>query len=240
MRYVKRGKCEQASVLLEELIGIYRGTPKARDVRYHYAYCKYKLGEYLSASYYFGEFARQYPRDTTVEEMNFMSAYCFYLLSDPWFLDPKYNYKAIDEMQLFIDTYPESFKREEANEIIMELRERLAKKSYEQAKLYFKTGQFKAAVTAFQLMVQEYPDSKFREESQFLLFKSAASLGDASIPTRKVQRYEEAMNFYKKFVDKFSESKFVREAENVFASVEKKHRTIIEEDKADDKKKKKK
>ncbi len=215
-KYYENGKYEQALYLFEELMPIYRGKPRARDIFYRYAWCQYRMKEVISAAFYFDDFTRQYPRDTAAETFRFMNAYCFYLLSDPSYLDQNYTKQALEAMQLFLNAYPYSPRREKCNEYIYELRERLAEKEFEQANLYHRIGYHKSAVAAFQNVILEFPDSKFREDCQFLLFKSAVLLASASIPDLKESRYLEARSHYEKFVDKFPDSKFVREAENLY------------------------
>lgn len=214
--YYEKGKYEHAVFLFEELMPLYRGKPRAREIYYRYAWCKYYNKEVISAAFYFDDFVRQYPRDTAVETFRYMHAYCYYLLSDPPYLDQNYTKRALEALQLFLNAYPYSEKREKCNEYVFELRERLAKKAFEQAKLYHKIGYHKSAVAAFNNVILEYPDSKYREESFFLLFKSSVQLADASVQRLKQTRYQEATGYYEKFVDKFPDSKFVREAENLY------------------------
>ncbi|MCB9232252.1 MAG: outer membrane protein assembly factor BamD [Bacteroidia bacterium] len=232
MRYYNKKKYDKAVYLFDELRGIYRGTPRARDVYYYYTYCRYHLGELVSASYYFDDFARQYPRDPKVQEMKYMQAYCSYLTSDPWYLDQKFTYAAIEQLQIFIDTYPESEKTPEANKLMTELREKLAEKAFEQARLYYKIGYSKAAMESFNTMIEEFPDSKYREEGQYLLFRSAVNLSQISVQSKKRDRLEEALNYYEKFVDKYPNSKFVKDAESSFSSVQKEYQKLMEIDQA--------
>ncbi|GAB4416070.1 MAG: hypothetical protein OHK0039_25170 [Bacteroidia bacterium] len=214
--FYKRGDYEKASLLFEDLRVAYRGTARARDVLYHYAYAKYHFGLYIVASYYFEEYARLYPNDVRTPECSFMLAYCDYLESAPYYLDQTFTNKSINQLQVFINSYPDHEKAKEANDLINTLRERLAQKEFETANLYYKIGNFKAAVTSFDVMIQEYPDSRYREEAQYLLFKSAAALAEISIADRKKNRYLDALEFYERFVDKYPSSAFLKDAENTY------------------------
>ncbi|MEM7037975.1 MAG: hypothetical protein AAF570_13410, partial [Bacteroidota bacterium] len=90
-----------------------------------------------------------------------------------------------------------------------------------QASLYHNIGYHKAAVEAFQVMVNEYPDSDFREEAQFLLYKSSVNLAEQSIAAKKIDRYKESLEYHEKFEEKFPGSKFAKEATNLKESAEK-------------------
>ena len=220
-QYYRKGKYDRAVYLLEELSSYYRGTPRHRDVYYAYTQCKYKLGEFVMAAFYFNDFTRQYPRDEKIEEMRYLEARSYYLLADPWYLDPTYTKKAIEIHQLYLDAYPYSDNKVEATENLVELRERLAKKSFEQAKLYYHLAYYKAGLTAFTSFLNTYPDSKFTDEAHFLQLKSAFLLANASAVDKKVGRYEEAFALYEKFADNFSGSKFAKEAESLFVTARK-------------------
>ncbi|HHG86237.1 MAG TPA: outer membrane protein assembly factor BamD, partial [Bacteroidetes bacterium] len=140
---------------------------------------------------------------------------------DPYQLDQKYTHKSIDQYQLFLSRYPDAKEKEKCVSALEELRERLAFKAFEQAHLYYKIGYHKAAVQAFGNMIREYPDSKFREEAQYLLFRASVNLAKASIYSRKIVRYDEAAEFHEKFADKFPESKFAKDAQSELASANK-------------------
>lgn len=220
MYYFNKKKYDQAVFLFDELRGIYRGTPRAEEMYYYYAYCRYYLGELLSAAVYFEDFIRQFPQSKHTDDFQYLHAKCYYLLSDPHYLDQKYTYKAIDKMQLYISRYPESSRKEQCQEIITELRERLARKAFEKASLYQKIGYHRAAVEAYQVMMDKFPDSKYREEAQFNLVQSGVDLAGISTKGRKRERYEEAIAYYRRFEARYPESQYIKQAESLrdFAS----------------------
>lgn len=221
MRFVRAGKCEQANYILEELLSIYRMQERGEEIYYYYSYCKYKMGEYLAAAYYFDDFVRQYPRSEHSEEFRYLSAYSYFLMSPPWYLDQKFTYEAMDRLQLFVDQNPQSKYVKDCNQNINDLREKLAQKSFEQATLYYKISYYKSAVQALQITLNEFPDSKYAEESQFLLFKSSKLLADESIPNLKKERYKEALAYHQKFDDKFPDSKFAKDGLSLTKEIEK-------------------
>jgi outer membrane protein assembly factor BamD len=226
VRYYKAKKYDEAVYLFDELVAVYRGTPRAEEMYYYLTYCRYFMGELVTASYYFNDYAQKFPSSKHAEEFEFMTAKCYYQISDPYYLDQTYTNKAINQFQLFLSRNPNTVHKEESMKCLDELRERLAKKAFEQANLYLKIGYHKAAVEAFRVMINEYPDSKFREQSQYLLSKSALALAGSSVSTKKLTRYNEAMEFHEKFVEKFPESKFANEAESVRAEIERNQKKL--------------
>lgn len=228
--FYERGDYEKASYLFEELQGAYRGDRRAQTILYHYAYAKYEVGLYVVSAYYFENYTQLYPSSDKTPECLFMVAYSYFLESAPYYLDQEYTLKAIQQFQLFINTYPYSEKVDEANRLMTELRERLARKEFENARLYYDIANYKAAVTALNVMIQEYPDSRYREEAQYLRFKSAVYLADVSTYRRKKNRYLDAIDLYEEFVDRYPGSVYIREAEGVYAKAKKELGEILAEE----------
>ncbi|MCS7072961.1 MAG: outer membrane protein assembly factor BamD [Bacteroidia bacterium] len=214
--YYKKKNYEQAGLIFQDLLGIYRGDYRYKRTLYHFAYCKYYLGEYSFAAEFFRQFETAYPGDELTEECAFMKALCHSKLSDTYDLDQSETVKAIEEYQLFVTQYPLSSRVKEANEQIQQLRSKLAEKSFKQADLYLKISYYKAATIAFKNTIQEFPDSKFKEEAYFKMFKASYLYAANSITSKQEERYQEAISFYLKFIDKFPNSEYKSEAENLY------------------------
>jgi outer membrane protein assembly factor BamD len=206
--YYNQKKYDRAVYLFEELVPIYSGTLRAEEMYFYYAYCRFYLGELVSASYYFEDYAKKYPNSSHAQEFEYMTAKTYHMLSDPHYLDQKYTYKAIEYYQLFLSRHPYSEYTEKCMAALRELRERLAKKAYEQAYLYYKIGYNKAAVVAFENMVNQFPDSEFREQAQYYMLKAAVMLAAQSTEGKRSERYDEAMEIAERFTDRFPDSKF--------------------------------
>ncbi|MEM7655670.1 MAG: outer membrane protein assembly factor BamD [Bacteroidota bacterium] len=230
--FYQRGDYEKAAFLFEDLRPAYRGTDRAKTIMYHYAYAKYHFGLYVVGAYYFEQFVKQFPNDDLTPECTFMIGYCYYLEAAPYQLDQTFTDKAIAQLQLFIDTYPYHEKVEDCNRLLIELRERKAQKEFESARLYYHVENYRAAVTAFDVMIQEFPDSRYREEAQFLWFKSAVRLADVSSSRRKKNRYLDALDQYQSFVDKYPNSPFLKEAEDLFVKAKRNLGKIMAEENA--------
>lgn len=226
--FYNRGDYEKASFLFEDLQNAYRGGERAKTILYHYAYSKYKFGLYVVAAYYFEQFTKLYPAEDLTAECSFMIGYCYYLESSPHYLDQTFTDKAISQLQLFINNYPRSDKVDECNKIMTEMRERKAKKAFESAKLYYKVENFRAAVTALEVLIQEYSDSRYREEAMYLLFRASVSLADVSVSTKKKNRYLDAMDYYTTFVDRYPSSVYLKEAEDVYIKAQKSLEKFVE------------
>jgi outer membrane protein assembly factor BamD len=206
----------RALELLEELVNVYRGTEDAETIYYYYAYCHYGLKDLLTARYHFKNFAETYPRSKYAEECRYMAAYCYYLDSPEYSLDQENTYKAIESLQLFINLYPKSARVQECNELIDKLRAKLEMKAYQNAKLYYKIGEYKSAIYAFRNAINDFPDTHYKEEMDFLTIKSSYLYSKNSIESKKAERFLETIDYYQNFVDLYPNSQYLKEAQGIF------------------------
>lgn len=218
--YYERGQYEAAAIHFEELMGFYNVSPRGETIMYMFAQSKMRSGQLITAAYYFQQFVERYPNSDLVQEATYFIGYSYYLQSNDYELDQGETRKAIEYFSLYLQVYPGAERRAKVEEMIAELRDRLAHKAYNHAQLYLDMERYKAARVAFQVMLQEYPDSEYREKAQFGLFKSAARLAENSVQDKQYERYESAEDYYLRFVDKFPDSKFSREAEKLYEDVQ--------------------
>ncbi len=77
VKYFDKEEYTRALTLFEELMGVYRGTAKAEEVHYYYAYCSYNLEDYIVAGYQFRSFVKNFPNSKHAEECAYMNAIVF-------------------------------------------------------------------------------------------------------------------------------------------------------------------
>ena len=194
----------RAQPLLEELLGLYYGRAEREEIYYLYAYSYFGTEEYLLAGYHFNNFAQTYALSPKKEEALYMSAVCKYKKAMPTELDQTPTKGAINALQTFINQYPNSAYVEECNTKIDELRQRLLKKVYENARLYHSLGYYNSAMVACQNAVEDYPDMINRDELTYLMVDAAYLYADNSITKKQLERYSEALQMVKEFNREFS------------------------------------
>ncbi len=214
--YYEEEEYSKALSLFDELGTILRGTDKSEEVHYYIAECHFKLKDYYFANYYFKNFAKTYPASSKAETAFFSSAYCSYLNSPKSSLDQTETEQAIDEFQLFLNRYPTTGLKDSTNVMIEELRLKLEKKAFDNAKLYYLTENYKSATVALQNMLRDFPDSPHREEIEFLVVKSSYLFAINSIDTKKEERLTNTIENYHKFVDKYKDSRYIKDAESYY------------------------
>lgn len=218
LKYYEKENYVKALTLLEELVSVFKGTAKAESILFYYAYTNYNLGDYILASYHFKNFVRTYPNSVHAEECAYLTAYCYYLTSPTYSLDQEDTQSAIQEFQSFVNTYPQSLRVASANEMLNKLRNKLEKKAFEISKQYYNIGDYKASSYAFKNMLNEFPDTQYREEISYLIVKSNYLLAINSIESKKDERLKATIDSYQSFVDRFTSSGYLKEAESIYES----------------------
>lgn len=206
-----KGQYSKALALFEKVIPLYSGKPQMERVKYMIANSHYKLKDYTLAGYYFRQFASSYTKSTKREEALFLSAKSYYYAAPKFSLDQTDTHKAIEVLQDFINTYPNSDKLKEANQIYKVLSERLEKKYFEISKQYLTLEKFDAAIVSFDNFLEDFPGTKYKEQALYLKFKAAYELGIKSIFQKKEDRINNAITIYNKIKKAFPNSKYQKD-----------------------------
>ncbi len=215
VEYYQNEEFNKALPIFNELRTIMLGKEKMEEVSYYYAYCHYSTGDLISAAYLFDLFGKNYPNSIYIEECAFMSAYCYYLLAPEFSLDATNNYKGINALQNFINYFPQSNRTSECNKYIDELRNKLARKAFSNAKQYFITQQYKSALIALDNVLIDFPSIKNREEIKYLIVKSSYLLAVNSISKKIEDRLSNTLDAYEQFKDNYSNSEYLKELDEI-------------------------
>lgn len=216
--YYEKKDFYRAGLLLEELIPLLRGQKRSEIANLYYAYCHYYQRQLQLAAYYFKRFYTQYGASKYVEEAMYMYAYSLYKDSPGYYLDQSNTDQAIVASQNFLNRFPQSKYREECSRIIVELRQKLEKKAYEGAKLYYRIRNYKAAVITFENFQKDFPDSNFNEEVAYLKILSQYEYARVSTLRRQQKRHNDVLKFYTEFIDAYPGSGYSRAAQKLYSS----------------------
>ena len=206
IEYYNSGDYIKSVTLLESVIPFYKLSMEGEKVYYYFCMGNYKLADYYLASYYFRRFISQYPSSKYTEECQFLSAMCSVHNSPEYALDQTETLNALDQLQVFADMYPDSEKMDTCNLIMDNLDAKLELKSFESAKSYHLTQKYKAAVVAFEGLLVKYPTSKYKEKTLYYHLLSSYELAINSIQSKKLERLNNTLKSYRKFVAEFPNS----------------------------------
>ena len=222
IEYYDSGDYYRALQLFDQLLPFFKGTDKAEQLSFYYPYCYFEQGDYIMASYYFKRYASSFPNNKRAEESVYMSAYCKYLKSPKSSLDQTNTYEAINELQLFINKYPDSYRVKDCNSMIDKLREKLNEKAYRAALLYYKMDRYKSAILSFENVLKDFPNTKYKEDILFKITISYYEYANNSVLEMQKERYSKAIEAYKNLQFSFPESKHLKQAEKIYKnSIEK-------------------
>jgi len=228
VKYYNEGDCYKALPIFDELVGLVRGTSLYESVYYYYAKTNYCVGDFYLANYYSKNFARTFTNSEKAEELMFLSAMSSYQNSPRSSLDQKDTRAAVDEFQFFLDNYPGSTLKDSCENMMSRLRFKLEQKDFEIAELYVKTEKHKSATVALETMLTKYPDSKYREDLYYMKVISWYEYAQASVNSKKTERFQEALNAYNDFIGQFKNSSKYDEASEYYKKSLKEILTIKE------------
>lgn len=230
IEYFDKQDYYRSIILFEEIMPYIRGTQENEKVQFYYAYAHFYQKQYLMASHYFKTFYETYNRSEMAEESYYMYAYSLFRESPKYNLDQGSTTEAAVAMQTFLNKYPRSEYKDKATQIIQDLRTKLEKKHYENARQYYELGYYIAAQIAFDNFERDFPDSHWNEEVSFLRVKAEYDMARKSQVYRQKERFQKAVEYYHAFVDKYPESKHMKDAEAMYTSslvnIEKVNKTL--------------
>lgn len=139
VEYYTKKEYINAATVLEDILPYYKLSIEGEKLYYYYAKSHYYMADYYLASYYLRRFVTQYPSSKYAEECVFLSAMCSVHNSPEYALDQTETLNALDQLQIFIDMYPNSSRIDTCNLLMDEMHFKLETKDYSAAKLYYDT-----------------------------------------------------------------------------------------------------
>lgn len=216
--YYDKKKYDKAIPIYETLLTVLKGQQSVEDIYFKYSKAQYLSGSYELGAFYLKSFYTTYYNSPYTEEASYLEALCYYEQSPRYSLEQTNTDLAIGIFQNFINKYPKSIYVQEANTKMDELRAKLRKKSYEAAYLYYKIGQYNAAVVALKNFASDYPEYEDLERIDYLILKSYKNYADQSYILKKRERYTDEIKAYEAFKSKYPSSKYLTELEKDYQS----------------------
>ncbi len=215
------GSYPKAIRLFEQIAPAYRGKPQAEKLFYMYSQAYYKTREYYLAAHQFESFVAGYPKSEKVEEASYLGAKSYSMLAPIYSLDQADTFTAIEKLQSFIDSYPNSTYLPEANKALKELNEKIEKKVFEIAKGYNTIMDYKSAMVTLDNFVADYPGTPYKEDALYYKLDSAYRLGINSIPQKMEERLNVAKIAYTNLMKFKADTKYKKQADDMLARIEK-------------------
>ncbi len=215
-RYYNAGKYLKAADLFDQLLVATSGTPQDDTVQFYLGMSNFKLGDYVIAEANFDRFVSVFPRSPFTEEAKYLRIECLYRSTYRYELDQMPTYKAMSAINVFLYEYPDSKYLRQLRDMLVDLQERLDRKSFESAKLYYTIEDYKAAAFALKNVLKDNSENQYREEIMYYIVAANYHYANNSIPEKQRERFLLLVDEYYNFISEYPESKRRKEVDGMF------------------------
>ena len=219
--YFEAKKYNRASALFESLAALTDGTERDDTVRFYWGLSNYNYKDYYTAETNFQQFCESFPRSPFTSQARYLRLDCLYRSTLRYELDQQPTHKAMSAISEYILEFPESEHLQTCRDMLVELGERLDKKAYEAAKLYYKMEDYLAARVAFRNVLKDDAENIYREDILYYIAMSSYKYAYLSVPAKQKERYLSFMDDYFNFVGELPESSYRKELDMVYARAQK-------------------
>lgn len=224
--YYEQRKFNHVIELMDELKAVYKGTERAEQAVYMLANSYYNTKDYYSATAQYQIYYKTFPKGLFVEDCRFMSGKAAYINSPDPRLSQEGTITAMDELNLFLEYYPNSERREEVEKMLNDLMEKLAYKALLNCQLYYNMGNYlgnnyESCIITATNALQDFPLSVYRVDMAFLILKSRYTYAQSSVDAMKPERFRATVDEYYSFTNDYPNSRYQKEAEHIFEQSQK-------------------
>ncbi len=219
--YFTQGKYSKSAALFESLSVLTNGTERDDTVNYYWGLSNYRFKDYYTAEANFDKFIESYPRSPFTSEARYLRLDCLYRSTLRYELDQTPTYKAINAISEYILEYPSSTHMKECRDMLVELNERLDKKAYESARLYYKMEDYLASRVAFRNVLKDDAENVYREDILYYIAMSSYNYAHLSVPSKQRERYLTFVDDYYNFIGELPESHYRKELDTVYRKAQK-------------------
>ncbi len=213
-------KYSKAAAMFDALKLATNGTLQDDTVQYYSALSNFRLGDMQTAETAFESFNNTFPRSPFIETSKFLYLECLYNETYRYELDQTPTYKALAMIYEYVADNPDNEYTLRCKEMITDMEERLDRKEYEGAKLYYTTEDYRAAHYALKNVLKEDAETIFREQIMYYIVMSSYKYALNSIPERQKERYMAFTDDYYNFVSEYPDSNYRKELDNLSRKVQ--------------------
>lgn len=217
--YFNAGKYGKAAQLFEAVSFSSSGTERDDTVRYYVGLSHYSEKDYYTAETNFDRFVQMYPMSPFAEAAKFLRIDCLYKSTLRYELDQTPTYKALSSMSEYLVDHPDGNNAAVVRKMISELGDRLDLKAFENARLYYKMEDYKAARVALKNVLKDDAENVYREQILYYTAMSSYKLALNSVKEKQKERYLLFIDDYFNFIGEYPESGYRKELDNFYNKV---------------------
>ena len=184
--YFLKNKFQKAKNDFQFILQEEQGSELALKSTLYLAKTLFELEEYDEASYYFNYYSMFSKDIDQVQFSQFMKCKCLFK---------------------FLDNFSSSIYTEEAYDMVIKLRNRIAKKYHETARLYLKMKKFESAFYYLDIVLLDYYDTNYHDEAIISYIFSYILMDN----------YEKSVEYFNTNKDQFKNENKLKEAEKILS-----------------------
>ncbi len=170
------GDTQKAIDLFQRILYEYPGSEYIEKARYKLADAYYESGDYLLAANEYERFSREFPLNHLADDALYRAAFSHERMSDSYTLDQAETKKALTLYEKMNEQYQGSIHADSASIRAYLLRDRLARKAFENGYFYYKRKFYDSAIIYFETMTGEFETSSWLAPAFYYLAKSYEKL----------------------------------------------------------------
>lgn len=217
--YFNKGKYSKSSALFESLSLLVGGTAREDSVLYYWGLSNYSMGDYYTAEINFSKFVATYPYSPLEESAEFLRVDCLYKATLRYELDQTPTYTAMQAISTYLLNNPDSPNADICRHMLEDLGERLDRKAYENARLYYKMEDYLAARVALKNVLRDDADNVYREDILYYSAMSSYKYAEMSVRAKQKERYLVFMDDYLNFISEYPDSHYRKELDRLYSKV---------------------
>ena len=221
--YFNQGKYSKAADLFENMGVLTNGTERDDTVQYYWGLSNYRNRDYITAETNFKNFLAKFPRSPFAESAEFLRLDCLYKATYRYELDQTPTYTAITAIHEYRMNHPGTVNAAACQRMLDDLNERLDRKAYENAKIYYTMEDYKAARVALRNVLKDNADNIYREEILYYTAMASYKYASLSIPERQRERFLVFEDDYYNFIGEYPESSYRKELDSLHGKVKKRN-----------------
>jgi len=219
--YFNNGKFQKSAQLFESLSVLTKGFPKEDTVLFYWGLSNYRYKDYYTAETNFTRFISDFPVSPFASDARYLRIDCLYRSTLRYELDQTPTRTAITAIEQYMAEYPNNLHGDVCKKMLDDLNERLDRKAYESAKLYYRMEDYLAARVAFKNVLKENSENRYREQILYYTAMSSYKYASLSIESKQKERYMTFVDDYLNFIGEIPDSEYRKQLDVYYRRAQK-------------------
>lgn len=216
LEFYESKRYEKALSLFSNIETAFQGDNKLDTIMFYKANCEYFNRDYHMSSELYNQYRTTMGRGVFAEMADLYYALSLYHISPDVELDQSYTERAINAFKDFAYRNEGHEMIPQCEEYILELDQRMYESDVHIAKTYFKISDFKACIVTLQNILQDDPNTPYREQIMFMTIEACFEYARSSVKGMRTERFYDTIDAYYKFLEEFPDSEMMSQSKRYY------------------------